>query len=208
MDLKDRVRHSLVKRPGQVVLRRELADLGSPSQLSQVLLDLQEGGVLTRIGEGVYAKTPQTSSSESVRGLVSEVLKKIKIPASRCDVTAHEIVVHLVGKPRSIRQLKIADRPVRFERTPRFPAELPHHVKDLPTRGVAQYVHRLATAHRVSYQRSRLEAWAEGVTRAAGDQVKTDNTDGLLIRLKQRKVLDDKQFTQLLVNHHRESKGV
>jgi len=83
--------------------------------------------------------------------------------------------------------------------------ELPEDVNDLPTRHVAEYVRRLAAAHHVTYQRSDLEDWAEAVTRAAGDDVRTDHTKGLLIRLSQRKILNDEQFIQLLVNYRRES---
>lgn len=208
MNLKERVRLSLAKRAGRVVLRRELEHFGSPSQLSQILQDLQRQGVLSRLGEGIYAKTSADDTPGSVHALTVEVLRKADIPTTRCQITDHEIVVQVVDGARKERRLKIEGRPVRFERVPRFGTAMPEHLKDLPTQEVAQYVRRLASAHRVSYRPSRLEAWAEGVTRAAGDQVRTDHTDGLLIRLKQRKVLDDRQFTQLLVNHHRESKRV
>lgn len=83
--------------------------------------------------------------------------------------------------------------------------ELPNDVNDLPTRHVAEYVRRLAAAHHVTYQRTRLDNWAEAVTRAAGDDVRTDSTQGLLICLKQREILNAEQFIRLLLNHHRES---
>jgi hypothetical protein len=81
---------------------------------------------------------------------------------------------------------------------------IPDNVDALPTKGVADYVIRLARAHHVRYQRTPVEAWAEAVTRAAGDDVKPDKTRGLLIRLKQREVLNPAQFTRLLVNYRRE----
>lgn len=211
MDLKDRIRVSLAKRPGHVVLRRELNHFGSATQLSHVLLGLQKDGVLTRIGEGIYAKPVRSDSGavvDVIRNLAMEALRKVGIQAQQCDVTDREIVVRVAGDSRRDRRLAIEGRPVRFQRTPRFQKTVPANVHDLPTQRVDKYVRELAAAHHVSYERSGLDAWAEGVTRAAGDQVRTDNTHGLLVRLKQRKVLDDRQFTQLLVNHHREARRV
>jgi hypothetical protein len=81
---------------------------------------------------------------------------------------------------------------------------IPKNVEALPTRKVADYVADLARAYGVHYKRTAVEAWAEAVTRAAGDEVSVDKTGGLLVRLKQRNVLNAAQFTRLLVNHRRE----
>jgi hypothetical protein len=83
-------------------------------------------------------------------------------------------------------------------------SELADDSNDLPTRNVAEYVRQLAAAHNVTYKRSTLENWGDAVGRALGDNSHTDDTDGLLIRLKQRNVLSSEQFTCLLINHHRE----
>lgn len=210
MDLKERVRISVSKRPGAVVLRRDLEPLGGRTQLTQVLSELQRDGVLTRFGEGVYGKAQpdHPTTSESIRELALEILRKVEIPVERCEVTAREVVVRVAGESRHARHLEIQGRPFRFQRAPRFEAKVPTNIRDLPTRDVADYVRQLAAAHRVSYQRTSLDAWAEGVTRAAGDSAYTDGTDGLLIRLKQRKILNDDQFSQLIVNHFREAKRV
>jgi len=211
MKLKDRVRQSLAKRSDRVVLRRELAHFGSRTQLSQVLLELQNDGVLNRIGEGVYAKvSPSTSfSSTGIHDLVLEACRKLDIPVIRSTVREREIVAYVPGNSRRRRHLTINGIPIRIKSPNSVNrAELPEDVKDLPISHVAEYVSRLAAAHHVTYQRSRLEDWAEAVTRAAGDNVRTDNTDGLLIRLKQRKILNAEQFTRLLINHRRESMNV
>jgi hypothetical protein len=43
--------------PGNVVLRKEIADMGSPRQISRCLETLIEMGELVKIGYGVYAKS-------------------------------------------------------------------------------------------------------------------------------------------------------
>ncbi|MFM0277733.1 DUF6088 family protein [Paraburkholderia sediminicola] len=48
---------SIARRKGVVILRSELAGLGSPAQLSRVLVTLVKNGKLVRVGRGVYAKT-------------------------------------------------------------------------------------------------------------------------------------------------------
>jgi hypothetical protein len=57
MKLEARVMRSIARRRGVVILRSELADLGSPAQLSRVLAALVESGKLVRVGRGIYAKT-------------------------------------------------------------------------------------------------------------------------------------------------------
>lgn len=73
---------------------------------------------------------------------------------------------------------------------------------------VAHVAHDDAKIYRIRYRRGAIENWGEAVTRAAGDDVKTDKTRGLLIRLKQRNVLNAAQFTRLIVNHLREQPHV
>ncbi len=211
MKLKDRVRQSLAKRSNRVVLRRELSHFGSPTQLSQVLLDLQKDGMLDRIGEGVYAKPSlrPLSSTTEIHDLALEALRKLGIPVVQSAVKEREIVAYVPSNSRRSRHLVINGIPVHIKSPNSFNRiDSSECIKDLPTRHVAEYVHRLAAAHHVTYQRSRLEDWAEAVTRAAGDNVRTDRTDGLLIRLKQRKILNAEQFSRLLINHRRESMNV
>ena len=214
MKIKDRIRQSLLRRPDRVVLRRDFADFGSATQLSHVLFELQAEGLLKRLGEGVYAKTTSLHSATVAvaaggESLALEALAKLGISVISSAETDDEIVAYTATRSRCNRHLVIDGKPVHLKkpRTATY-VELPQDVSRLPTRQVAHYVHQLAVAHHVTYKRSQLEDWAEAVTRAAGDDVRTDKTDGLLIRLKQRSVLNARQFTQLLVNHRRESKRV
>lgn len=57
MNLEDRIRRSIAKRPGLVVLRSELAPLGSSAQIGRVLTRLVNDGKLVRVSKGAFAKT-------------------------------------------------------------------------------------------------------------------------------------------------------
>lgn len=65
MRLVDRLKRSIKKRDGNVILRSELARLGSPTQISEALRQLQTQGVVIRIGTGVYAKTRVSTATGS-----------------------------------------------------------------------------------------------------------------------------------------------
>lgn len=205
MNLVDRIRQSLAKRPGRVVLRRELVNLGSATQLSGALLSLQNCGALERLGEGVYAKSlvdASTPQQEAVQALLAEVLSKLGDPVIASAIKPNEIVAYISRHVTRSRRLTIAGLSVRIEgASADGRVKLPENVEDLPTFNVARYIRRLADAYSVTYARSRLDDWAEGVTRAAGDRVRTDDIEGLLIRLKQRNILTSAQFSRLISNY-------
>lgn len=85
MSLKQRMLRSIQRRSGNVVLRSELAPLGSSTQVSEALKKLQGEGVLVRIGTGVYAKTRRSSVTGSIipagslETLATEALKKLNV---------------------------------------------------------------------------------------------------------------------------------
>ena len=68
-----------------VILRRELAALGSPSQITRALKALQASGAIMRIGTGVYAKTRRSSitgaliPAGSLETLSLEALRKLGV---------------------------------------------------------------------------------------------------------------------------------
>lgn len=63
MNLEQRILMSVSKRPGKVVLRQDVARLGSPSGVSLAIKSLVARGKLVRLGAGVYAKTRISSIS-------------------------------------------------------------------------------------------------------------------------------------------------
>lgn len=85
MKLEERMRRSISRRPGNVILRTELSGMGSATQVSEALKELQRKGVIVRIGTGVYSKTRISSVTGSVipagslETLAVEALRKMGV---------------------------------------------------------------------------------------------------------------------------------
>lgn len=94
MKLEERMLRSVKQRTGNVILRAEIARLGSASQVTQALKSLQAKGVLVRIGTGVYAKTRKSSvtgatiPAGSLETLATETLKKLGVTVRASKVAA------------------------------------------------------------------------------------------------------------------------
>ncbi|KAA0910489.1 DUF6088 family protein [Pusillimonas sp. ANT_WB101] len=88
MRLQERMLRSIKQRTGNIILRADVAKMGSPSQVSWALKELQSKGVLVRIGTGVYAKTRKSSftgstiPAGSLETLAAETLRKLGISVS------------------------------------------------------------------------------------------------------------------------------
>jgi hypothetical protein len=54
--LKFKVLERITQIPGNIILREDIQDMGSPRQISRCFKDLNEMGELAKIGYGVYAK--------------------------------------------------------------------------------------------------------------------------------------------------------
>lgn len=75
-----RIRQYLAQTRSPVVLRRELKDLGSASQLSAALRSLLAEGNLVRIGTGVYARAkPSVLSGKPIPVSPLEVLAPLAL---------------------------------------------------------------------------------------------------------------------------------
>ena len=85
---------------------------------------------------------------------------------------------------------------------------MPEDLEMLPKTGVADFIHRLAEASEVTYKRTRLDDWAEAVTQAAGDDVKLDPTENLLVALAKKNVITGSQAMRLLNNYMEEAESV
>jgi hypothetical protein len=85
MRLIERLIRSVKQRPGNIVLRGDVVSLGSASQISEALRELQQRRVLVRIGTGVYAKTRVSSvtgaviPAGSLESLAAEALQKLGV---------------------------------------------------------------------------------------------------------------------------------
>ncbi|MFZ6876265.1 DUF6088 family protein [Undibacterium sp. Di27W] len=91
MKLEERMLRSIKLRSSNIILRADVAHLGSASQVSEALNSLLKKGVLVRIGTGVYAKTRKSSvtgatiPSGSLETLATEALQKmgVRVQAGR-----------------------------------------------------------------------------------------------------------------------------
>jgi hypothetical protein len=213
MKLESKLQVSLSKRADHVVLRRELAQLGSKSQLTEAIKRLIAAGRLVRLAPGVYAK-----ARLGLQGAV-----ELAAPAQ---VIADDILLK-TGRPAVIRRIDAGDGPPQFEaeftgvpatasaaglaqrrRKPRATAfKLPRDVAQLPVKDVATYVANLASAHGVVFKRTRLDDFAEAVTRLAGDDERLDATGKLLASLRKKSVINGPQLARLMTNHMREQKN-
>lgn len=88
MPLADRLLLLVQRSAGNVVLRSDLASLGSASQVSRALNALLRRGDLVRIGLGIYAKTRVSSVTGAVipagtlEGLSVEALQRLGVELS------------------------------------------------------------------------------------------------------------------------------
>jgi hypothetical protein len=131
MKLEQRISLAIRKRTGNVVLRSELAGMGSASQVTAVLRVLQDNGILVRIGTGIYAKTRKSSvtgaivPAGSLETLAIEALKKLSVPVEPCNAAAAynrgdssqlpgAFVVN-TGKRRISRKIYVGKRILKYE---------------------------------------------------------------------------------------------
>jgi hypothetical protein len=70
---------------------------------------------------------------------------------------------------------------------------------------VGDFVHQLALQHGVVATHTRMDDWADAITRSAGDEVKKDAVDDLLVALAKKNVITGRQMMRLLSNYMRES---
>jgi len=133
MKLEDRVLRSIARRHSVVILRSELASLGSPAQLSRVLSSLVKTKILVRIGVGIYAKTRlnkftrELAPAATFEEIAAEAFRKLEI-----DVTPGKLAREYnegnttqvpmlatvdTGGRRISRRISLGSRTVTYERS-------------------------------------------------------------------------------------------
>lgn len=95
-------------------------------------------------------------------------------------------------------------RPKAAIKTDEGPCVMPEDLEMLPKTGVAAFVERFARAHNVTAKRTRLNDWAEAVSRVAGDDIKLDQVELLLVQLKKQELISGRQAARLVTLYHRE----
>lgn len=221
MKLQSRVQTSISQRTGEVVLRSELKKLGGNSQLTEALNTLVNEGKLIKLGSGVFAKSQiQKDGSIKLVGhpekVAMEVFEKLGIKAVIAGVEKTEngdfYLIDSLGH-RINRKLDFGVARVKYmhqkeNNNMRNLPRMPEDVNLLPAKGLKKYINLFAKAHGVSSQRSKLDDWAEAVTRAAGDDVRLDETERLLVALKKKNLINGRQAARLLINYMREEAHV
>lgn len=124
----DRIRRSIAKSHGSVILRKTLGHLGSPSRVDAALRSLVDAGKLQRIGHGVYAKTKQLDDGSVVlkQGfweLATEALEKLEV-----DYELHPVIrdyqagrsnqiplkLTIIPKQRVVRKLSVGAHSLHY----------------------------------------------------------------------------------------------
>jgi DNA-binding MarR family transcriptional regulator len=72
----------------------------------------------------------------------------------------------------------------------------------------ARYVRDLAKSEGVLFNRIYADRWASSVTKLAGDEVKSDSTDDLLVALTRSGKMTPKDMVALVIKHHKDLKRV
>jgi hypothetical protein len=67
----------------------------------------------------------------------------------------------------------------------------------------AIYVRQLAKREGIVFAPTFADIWATAVTQLAGDEVKSDPTDDLLVALTRAGKLSPREMTKLVIAHHR-----
>lgn len=226
MKLEDRMRQSIRRRVGNVVFRADVAGLGSPSQVTHALGALLHNGELLRMGSGVYAKATRDARTNLVRpladfeSLAREAAQKFGVPwqartlatSGEPGAASHRPVEFVVetGERRISRRLSLEGQVVVFVcghgRRAAGSGRTARHRLKIPTCGVAGFVQGLARRFKVAYTPTSMDRWAETVTRLAGDEVRSDGIQDLLVALKRSGKLSADEMAALMVNYLREQK--
>lgn len=222
MKLEERMLRSLQRRTGAVVLRSDVAHMGSPSQVSEGLKALIRRGVLVRLGAGIYARAKKDPASDTAAlagepdAVAQEVFTRLGVTASLQRDGDKDCLVLDTGARRINRRLALGGHTVTYlndqvkkaRARALVKAAKPSGQLQPPTEGVSRYVAELARRHDVRYIRTFADQWAESATRLADDDVQSDDTGDLLVALRRADKLSDREMTSLLINHLREKKRV
>lgn len=217
MKLETRMRQSIQKRTGTLILRSDVASLGSPTQVTHALDVLIQKGELIRLTRGLYAKTDLSNIEPRPRGSITTIIREA---ANKLGLIIHndlskeisnndekgEILVE-TENPRIERKIFVDGKVIHFRSYKKRAADSNKLIdKTIPTSGVAKYVSTLAKKHNITYSVNPMDTWAQTVTRLAGDVVKPDHIEDLIIALKRAGKISKKEVAALTVNYLRETK--
>lgn len=221
METKEKILHKIKKTQKRIILRCEFDELGSRTQVTEAIKSLVTNGYLDRIGKGIYEKKNQSSSNASneyILLLVESVFKELGEPLYKAALERRNndrVCVVYTKNIRISRKLTLHGIPVCYAHSrhsePHHQCDewkLPTDVDELPKSDVRNYIERLAEHYKIKHQRTGLDEFAEAVTRMAGDDIKLDATEKLLVALKKNDLINAKQLARLLSNYLKEASNV
>lgn len=169
MDIKKRIMQSLRPRRDGLLLRSDVNNFGSTSQVSAAFNALVKDGLVIRLDRDVYAK-PDKVEQFGRKALLDQAMLKIENQRNQ-------------NRKRDRRSCRACQLPVT------------------PT---ALYVRQLAKREGVAFVPTYADVWAKAVTNLAGDEVKSDSVDDLLVALTRAGKLSARDMARLVIAHHRD----
>ncbi len=168
MDIQGRILQSLRPRRDGLLLRSDVSNFGSASQVTAAFQALLAKGAIERLALGVYAK-----------------------PSKVAELGRQKLLAIAAARSESVRK-KASKKSKR----------------SVTTTATARHVLKLARSAGVAFSPTWADQWAVAVTRLAGDEVKSDATDDLLVALTRAGQLSPQDMVRLVMAHHRDLRGV
>lgn len=217
MNLETRMRQSITRRSSNLILRSDLASLGSKTQVTHVLQVLLSKGELIRVSKGVYLKTKKDQfpgsfrSSASIEQLIKEFTKKFgltiygQIPSIDYFDSKTKYIEVEIENPRVDRTIFFNNRSIKLiSHKKRKNKKIGFENGSGKSSTVASRVIKMAKQHGVSYVENPMDNWANTVTTLAGDEVKADPIKDLIIVLKRAGKISKKEVASLMASYIKE----
>ncbi|WP_408595959.1 hypothetical protein [Pseudomonas sp. PLMAX] len=221
METKEKILHKIQRTQKCIILRCEFDKFGGRTQVTEALRNLVTSGYLDRVGKGIYEKTthsPPDSSSDYILILVESLFKRLGEPLWKAEIEKRNndtVCVVYTKNTRISRKLILHGIPICYAHSRHLQThhhkdewKLPVDVDDLPKSDVRNYIERLAEHYNIKHQRTGLDEFAEAVTRMAGDDIRLDATEKLLVTLKKKNLINAKQLARLLSNYLKDASNV
>jgi hypothetical protein len=153
--LEDRIVRSIKQRKGVVILRSEVAPLGSTAQVGRVLSKLVADGKLVRVSKGVFAKTRinkftgKLAPAATFERIAAETFRKLKVSvqpghlAREYNAGATTQIpmdgVVSTGARRITRKIQVGSRTVKYEKNNgRAGSAIPEEYSGVPSHGLEE----------------------------------------------------------------------